>query len=169
MLVLSTAYKTRMERKLPIELSVFLSANKSDAEDISIREITEALNLDKKVIHISLTDSRDIMYKRIFQNLVESNIGEVFTEVLQRNNLLSKNEQDLVNTVVNNLITNLSYVCFDTLEIAKINELLRVSKYDKIIVTASRYDKEVKRKCSILCKVFSIDVKLNLFPTRKLI
>lgn len=166
---MSTAYKTRMERKLPIELSVFLSPNKSDAEDKSIEEITEALNLDKKIIHISLTDSRDTMYKRIFQNLVESNIGEVFTEVLQRNNLLSKTEQDLVNTIVNNLINNLSYVCFDTLEISRINELLRACKYDKIIITASRYDKEVKRKCSMLCKVFNIDVKLNLFPTRKLI
>ena len=165
-----TTYRSRMDRRTrETKLSVFLSSTKSEAENKSSDEIIKLVNLNKKIIHISLTESKDEMYRRIFKQLVETNIGEILSDGSIKNSLISKDEQNALMVVVNNLINNLVYVCFDTLDICRINELLRVNNYDEIIVTSTRYDRTIKRKCSILRKSFNIDVQLNLFPTRKII
>ena len=156
--------KTRETR-----LSVFLNETKIEAENRSSKEIIKLVNLNKKIIHISLTESKDEMYRRVFKELVETNIGEVLADGSIKNSLISKDEQSALMVVVNNLVNNLVYVCFDTLDLCRINEILRVCDYDEVIVTSSRYDRAIKRKCSVLRKSFNIDVQLNLFPTRKII
>lgn len=151
------------------KLGVLLNDTVDLATQEALTEITEQIKQNKKVICVTLTESKSSMYEKIIDSVLVSNTNSsVKLETLMRMNL-KENEEQIILSVLEKLVTNVSIVCYDASSMRDIRVLLRNYTYDKIVVVASRFDRKIKWRCNQLRKDFKIDISMNMFPNRKLL
>lgn len=151
------------------KVSIAINDDAKSAEDRSVQEIMYILRMRGKVLHISLVSDKKTMYERIIDEYMTSYLATM-TETKDIGNLeLNEQENLILSKELSKFVNNLLYVCYDKLDFGDMRVLLRTKKYDKIIVTASRFDKSLKFKLARLSKDFKIRVQMNLYPRRSLL
>lgn len=157
------------KHSLDDKVAIVISNDAKSAEDRSVQEIMYILRMKGKVLHLSLVSDKKVMYERIVDEYVTGILATI-TESKDIGNLeLNEQERLLLSKELSKFVNNLSYVCYDKLDFGDIRVLLRTKQYDKIVVTASRFDRSLKFKMARLSKDFKINVQMNLYPRRSLL
>lgn len=150
-------------------LSIVLNDNEECAEEKSVQDILTTLHQHGKVLHISLVSDKDKMYRRVIDEYLTGILTDMTVAHDSPSLELTSEEKSILSKALSGFVNNLLYVCYDSLNIGDIRLLLRSKKYDKIVVTASRFDRSLKFKLGRLGKDFKTNVQLNLYPKRKAI
>lgn len=149
-------------------ISIRINDDAQSAEYRSVMDTLEVLKLQGKVLHISLVSTKEEMYSRVIGDFISvtlTNMQEIKDENASE---LNSQERKVLSKELSTFVNDLMYVCYDELNLGELRVLLRSKKFDKILVTAPRYDRTLKFKLGQLGKDFKTKVQLNLYPKRKL-